>query len=278
MTEDGEALFVKGTETSRPHQGYGTLLPLSNNAKASFMIGTKKEDAHTPQELDCGVEASVKEYLTRMCGRETGQGSQHMGNTVKPFWVIIFNWVGSLVGLALVGYVDSLLFPDVETFLLIGSYGATAVSNYPITLTLISQNDNTQKTNSKKKSLTISSKVLLYAAPESPLSQPKNLLGGHAISAFIGVVCVKVLTVRVIWFTAALAVSLSIVAMQLTTALHPPGGATAIIAVLGGPVLHEIGYMFIVNTVFGSVIMLGVALAINNLTNYQSMHYPRYWF
>lgn len=118
----------------------------------------------------------------------------------------------------------------------------------------------------------------MYAAPDSPLSQPKNLVGGHAISAFIGVTCVKVFTVKVIWLTAALAVSLSIVAMQLTATLHPPGGATAIIAVLGGPVLHEIGYMFIVNTVLGAVIMLVVAITINNLANYQSMHYPRYWF
>jgi CBS-domain-containing membrane protein len=73
------------------------------------------------------------------------------------------------------------------------------------------------------------SAVLLYAAPESPLAQPKNVLGGQLISALIGVAVVQ--SIGISWFSIALAVSMSIGMMNITKTLHPPGGATAIIAV-----------------------------------------------
>ena len=88
-----------------------------------------------------------------------------------------------------------------DVFLLIGSFAATA--------------------------------VLVYAAPEGPLSQPRNVVGGHAVSAFIGM-CIYKLSVQWefgFWLSAPLAVSLAIVAMQVTKTLHPPGGATAMIIV-----------------------------------------------
>jgi CBS-domain-containing membrane protein len=75
------------------------------------------------------------------------------------------------------------------------------------------------------------SAVLLYAVPESPLSQPRNLLVGHVGSAIVGA------TINVIlpfdptrWLACALAVSCSILFMQLTRTVHPPGGATAFTA------------------------------------------------
>lgn len=136
MNEEGTPLSsnFKGTESSIPHatQGYGTVYfdPSSR--------GAKEAQTKIPISGDKGgaagsIESNVAAYFYRMCGRETGQGEQHKGNMVKPFWVIFFNWVGSFVGLALVGYVDSLLFPDAEAFLLVGSYGATAVSCSPPT-------------------------------------------------------------------------------------------------------------------------------------------------
>ena len=67
----------------------------------------------------------------------------------------------------------------------------------------------------------------IYGAIQSPLAQPRNLIGGHLISALIGVSIYKIIP-EPIWLSAPLAVSISILAMQYTKTLHPPGGATAV--------------------------------------------------
>ncbi|MBF0634080.1 MAG: HPP family protein [Nitrospinae bacterium] len=113
------------------------------------------------------------------------------------------------------------------------------------------------------------SAVLLYSALEAPLSQPRNLIGGHVISALIAVTIFQLFGRDEI--TIALAVSISIAVMLWTRTLHPPGGATALIAVDSGQ-----GYTFVLFPVLaGAIIMLLVALAVNNLSEDRS--YPRYW-
>ena len=97
-------------------------------------------------------------------------------------------------------YVQSIHFSGNDAVYLIGSFGASS--------------------------------VLVYGIIQSPFSQPRNLVGGHVISAFIGVTVHK-LAPDIIWIAAPLAVSLSIISMQITKTLHPPGGATAFIAVIG---------------------------------------------
>lgn len=109
------------------------------------------------------------------------------------------------------------------------------------------------------------SAVLLFATPHSPLTQPWPLVAGHAISALIGVTCA--IQVPDIWLAAALAVSLSILAMLLTHSLHPPGGAIALLPVLDH---HEhvlaLGYQFVVAPVMLNVlVILLVAMLVNNL-------------
>ncbi len=72
-------------------------------------------------------------------------------------------------------------------------------------------------------------------------------------------------------------VSLAIVLMHTLKCLHPPGGATALIAVLGGPKIHALGYLYaVIPAGLGAVIMLGIALIINNMAKERS--YPEYWF
>lgn len=83
--------------------------------------------------------------------------------------------------------------------------------------------------------------VLIFHAVKAPLAQPRNVLGGMTLSAFVGVVVRKVIAEAACdnacdWFAAGLAVALSIVVMVVTRTVHPPGGATALIAVLGTPV------------------------------------------
>lgn len=106
------------------------------------------------------------------------------------------------------------------------------------------------------------SAVLLFAVPHGPLSQPWALIGGHAISALIGVSAAKVVTDP--FLAAALAVGGAIGAMHYLRCIHPPGGATAITAVIGGPAVHALGYRFLVAPVMLNVsIILMTAIAVN---------------
>ena len=114
--------------------------------------------------------------------------------------------------------------------------------------------------------------VLLFAAPDSTMSQPWPVLAGHLISAVVGVTCAKF--VPGLALSAALAVSGAILAMHLTRSLHPPGGAVAMVAVIGGESIHSLGYFYVVAPVgLNVVIMLVAALVINNLVPGKS--YPK---
>jgi len=84
------------------------------------------------------------------------------------------------------------------------------------------------------------SAVLLFAVPASPLAQPWSLLGGNLVAAFIGVTCAMFIAHPML--SAAIAVSLSIFIMLYLRCLHPPSGAVALTAVLGGNAIHNLGY------------------------------------
>lgn len=110
------------------------------------------------------------------------------------------------------------------------------------------------------------SAVLAYGAPQAPFPQPRNIIGGHCISAIVGVSVYLLLGDAGI-FACPLAVSLAIVAMQLTGTVHPPGGATSLIAVIGGSTIHDLGYWYILCPVaLGAFIMVTVAWIVNNLS------------
>ncbi|MHB1126509.1 MAG: HPP family protein [Bacillota bacterium] len=101
--------------------------------------------------------------------------------------------------------------------------------------------------------------VLVYAAINSPLAQPRNVIGGHLISALVGVLCYQVFGTT--WWSIALGVSLAVSGMVLTGTVHPPGGATAIVAVWSGQ-----GYAYIFSPVVtGAVALVLVALLVNNI-------------
>jgi len=179
-------------------------------------------------------------YFKRMKG--FGKAPQR-----KPISKIAWSWLGSFLGIYIIGAMSYTNSNDpLSSFFLIGSFGASA--------------------------------VLVFGAPQLDFSQPRNFLGGQIFSALVGVAIYKYLSLDLLTL-AALAVSLSIVVMHLTRTLHPPGGATALIAVIGGERIHELGYAFILSPVFlGSFIMLLVALLVNNLSANENRHYPRYWF
>lgn len=109
-----------------------------------------------------------------------------------------------------------------------------------------------------------SAAVLLFASPSSPQAQPWALIGGHLCSAVIGVFCAQ--TIPLLTLAAALAVALSIMVMFFLRCLHPPGGAAALAAVMGGPQIHALGYQYVlVPVALNVLVILVMALIVNNI-------------
>jgi CBS-domain-containing membrane protein len=106
------------------------------------------------------------------------------------------------------------------------------------------------------------SAVLLFAVPHGSLSQPWALGCGQLVSAFIGVSCY--LFIPNLYLSAAMAVGLSIITMHYLRCIHPPGGATALSAVMAGPSVHELGYHYVVTPVLINVVVIfSVAIVYN---------------
>lgn len=156
---------------------------------------------------------------------------------------ILWSWLGAVVGIGLCGYLSAKYFEPADSTLLIGSFGASA--------------------------------VLVYGAIKSPFAQPRNLIGGHLVSAVAGVACFQLFG-ETIWLAAALGAAFATAAMLATRTVHPPGGATAVIAVIGGEKIHNLGFMYVLMPVaLGALILLAVALIVNNLS--KNRRYPEYW-
>jgi CBS-domain-containing membrane protein len=113
------------------------------------------------------------------------------------------------------------------------------------------------------------SAVLLFGASESPLAQPRNLLGGHLVSAAIAVTVVQLFGSGAL--AISLAVGFSILLMYITRTIHPPGGSTAFIGVQG----HAGPYFIIDPVLSGALILLLVALFTNNVVHHRQ--YPKHW-
>ncbi len=185
-------------------------------------------------------------------------------NAAEIFW----SWLGAFLGITAVAYLHfSIDITTTDLEMLVASFGASA--------------------------------VLIYGAIKSPLAQPRNLIGGHVISAVIGVACYKLLGPGIassladsvhflgsigyillgtphMCFASAIAVATAIAAMHVTRTLHPPGGATALIAVIGSDRIHNLGFFYaIIPVAAGALIMLVVALLVNNIP--KSRRYPEFW-
>lgn len=177
------------------------------------------------------------EYFKKMKGVTTSPPRVAL---LEMFW----SWIGAFAGISTVAYIHYNLFAGTDFMMIIGSFGASA--------------------------------VLIYGAIRSPLAQPRNLMGGHVISAIVGVTFYKLLPGQ-LWLASALTVATVIFLMHATKTVHPPGGATALIAVIGSSQIHDLGYFYVVMPVgIGAAIMLGVALLINNIP--RNRRYPEYWF
>ncbi|MFC5408950.1 HPP family protein [Larkinella bovis] len=156
----------------------------------------------------------------------------HRQTIVEPanhFWT----FMGAFIAIAAIGLLQQAQFTRQDDVFLIGSFGASC--------------------------------VLIFGSTHSPLAQPRNLVGGHFLASLIGVAVYKLMPDQ-LWLSSALAVSLSIVVMQMTRTLHPPAGATALIANIGSEKIKSLGFGYTISPVMsGVMILLVIALIVNNL-------------
>ncbi|GAB3831218.1 HPP family protein [Hymenobacter jeollabukensis] len=158
----------------------------------------------------------------------------------------LWTFVGAFAGMGLIGLLNRYLLGPADTLLLVGSFGASS--------------------------------VLIYGVINSPLAQPRNLLGGHVLGALVGVTMQQWFGTEQ-WLAAALAVAASIVLMQITKTLHPPGGATALIAVVGSARILGLGYWYVLMPVLlGALLLLAVALLVNNLPGTRRYPSNPHWY
>jgi len=139
---------------------------------------------------------------------------------------MIVSSLGAIVGIGLVVWVSQFFVDDAGLPFIVASMGAAA--------------------------------VLLYAAPHSPLTQPWAFVGGHLISATVGVTCAQ--WVPDLFLASGLAVGLAIFAMHQLNCLHPPGGAAALVAVVGGEQIQALGYLYVLVPVALNVFILALAV------------------
>jgi CBS-domain-containing membrane protein len=179
----------------------------------------------------------ISEYLSKMKGGATSPPGVGLSE-------VLWELLGSAIAICICQYISVRYFEPRDLPLVVGSLGASA--------------------------------VLVYGAIRSPFAQPRNLVGGHIVSGLVGVSCYQLFG-GTLWLAAALAVSFAIGAMMATKTVHPPGGATALIAVIGGPKVHALGFLYpFVPAGLGALILLAVALLVNNLS--KNRKYPEYWF
>lgn len=146
--------------------------------------------------------------------------------------------VGAFFGILATAWISKHYLSANDTWLMVGSMGASA--------------------------------VLLFAVPHGQLSQPWAATGGQLVSATVGVICSQWIAIPEL--AAATAVSMAVLAMHYTRCIHPPGGATALIAVIGGSSIHELGYRYIIEPVLiNTLTILAIAFIFNNL-----FHWRRY--
>ncbi|MBM4274566.1 MAG: HPP family protein [Deltaproteobacteria bacterium] len=180
--------------------------------------------------------SAIRDYFRKMKGGGAPPPRVSLGEMGWSF-------VGAFAGMGLVAWLNYNFLQGTGLILMLGSLGASA--------------------------------FLIFGAIKTPVAQPRNLVGGQVLSAIIGVAAYKICGGQP-GLAAALAVAAATAAMLATRTAHPPGGATALIAVIGDEKIHGLGYFYAVMPVgAGVLILLVVALIINNIP--KTRRYPEFW-
>lgn len=178
----------------------------------------------------------IKNYFLKMQSTETVPQKASLAT-------VFLAMLGSSLSLLCIGYMHSVAMDQTNLPFLIAPFGASA--------------------------------VLVFGAMKSPLAQPRNVVLGHCLSAFVGIT-VYLFVQADEAVVISLAVSLAIGLMLVTNTVHPPGGATAFVAASGGELVEKLGYWYMVcPCLAGTLVMILLALLINNLS--PKHKYPLFW-
>lgn len=126
--------------------------------------------------------------------------------------------------------------------------------------------------------------MLCFGIPESPLAQPRAVLGGHFVSGLTGIIVALIFNIhlpvdhhdaapRLSWLAASLASAVAIVAMQLTKTTHPPAGATALLPIVDSTI-NRLRWNFLSAILLSSTLLVAVAMLTNNVIR----RYPLFWW
>jgi outer membrane protein OmpA-like peptidoglycan-associated protein len=141
--------------------------------------------------------------------------------------------LGGIIAISLLG----LLGATTQTALVLGSFGASC--------------------------------VLLFGFPDTPFSQPRNIVAGHFLSSLIGLAFLNLLGPS--WWAMGLAAGTAISVMMVTRTVHPPAGSNPVIVFLSQP-----GWGFLLfPTLLGAGVLVLVGLLFLNST--RAARYPKYW-
>ncbi len=153
-------------------------------------------------------------------------------------------WLGSFLCIAGLGFVDFYFHKDQDAFVLTSVFGASA--------------------------------VLVFGNRQHFFAQPRSLIGGHVLSALVGVLSFKFFQGHPL-LAAAIGTAAAIAAMQVTGTLHPPGGASALFAIIGPDRIHDMGFLYVIAPVgAGALFLFLLALVLNNIAS--DRRYPEFWF
>lgn len=183
-----------------------------------------------------GLNTSVNLYFGKMRGRA-------LSNTKPQVQAAWQSFVGAFAAMLALAALERFYSGPGTDMLLIGSFGASI--------------------------------CMIFGMPSNPYSQPRNAIGGHVVSALCGV-SAHMLAGNIEWLACALAVSSALALMHLTRTFHPPGGATALIAVIGGPFIINLGYSYVLIPVAaGACILVVLGMLYHNF--FRHRRYPLYW-
>lgn len=152
---------------------------------------------------------------------------------------VLLAWLGAFIAIAAV----ALLSNQLSHLLILGSFGASC--------------------------------VILFAYPDVPFAQPRNVILGHFLSSLIGLIFVSFFGVA--WWSLAAAVATAVAVMMLTRTVHPPAGSNPVIVWLMAASHADITWEFLLfPTLVGAIVITIASLIYNNLT--REGNYPKYWF
>ncbi|WWC92117.1 uncharacterized protein L201_007071 [Kwoniella dendrophila CBS 6074] len=277
---------VRASSSTNPMSKNNTLpSPSSSPSSSSPTNGSKAKQKQKSEkrgrrsiksliEFNEDYRERIPSILSRFIGyRQPGQVPPYNSIGIPPFnWlkyislkyeIRIFSFLGSLIGIWLIEAVcgNSILYRDIYgSPLIVVSFGASA--------------------------------VLIFGVIESPLSQPRNHIGGNLVGSIIGVCLTKLFEIQYgsqsyqdhaenqgefhsnTFVNGGLVVALTMLITNILGVVHPPAGATALAAATD-PKIIKLSWKYILIVFTSSLLMDGFALIINNLGR---RRYPIYWW